>query len=290
MGYMKIPNLYRPEAQAVLLFKKCCVMEKIHGTSAHITWKDGRVTFSSGGVKHDDFVKLFDADALAQGFTALGHDSVTVYGEAYGGKCQGMSKTYGPALKFIAFEVKVADCWLSVHQAADVVAKLGLEFVHYDCISTDLNLLDDYRDFRSIQAMRNGIMEPRPREGIVIRPMVEMQTNDGKRVIAKHKSEKFSETKTPRRVDPDALAVLTDAEAIADEWVTDMRLAHVLQKFREPHDIGITGEVVKAMIDDVLTEGEGEIVDSRAARQAVGRRTAKLFKARLHKKDGREHA
>ena len=39
MGYLHVPNLYRPEAQAILEFKRLYALEKIHGTSAHIQWK-----------------------------------------------------------------------------------------------------------------------------------------------------------------------------------------------------------------------------------------------------------
>jgi hypothetical protein len=66
MGYAHIENLYRNKA--ILMFKECWAMEKIHGTSAHIAWRDGHVTFFSGGAKHDDFVALFDAEKLAAAF------------------------------------------------------------------------------------------------------------------------------------------------------------------------------------------------------------------------------
>lgn len=39
-----------------------------------------------------------------------------------------------------------------------------------------------------------------------------------------------------------------------------------------------------AMVEDVLREGSGEIVDSREARAAIGRRTAEMFKTMLRKR------
>lgn len=255
----------------------------VHNTSANVSWQDSAVRFSSGGVNHDRFRELFDADALNEKFVALGHDTVTVYGEAYGGKCQRMSRTYGLNLRFAAFEVKVGDCWLAVPQAEKVVRGLGLEFVHYDRTSTSLGDLDGLRDAPSVQAVRNGITEPRPREGIVLRPLVELTTSNGARVMAKHKAEAFAETKTPRKVNQDDLVVLTNAQAVADEWVTDMRLTHVLQAFPEPHDMTITGDVIKAMGEDVLVEGAGEFEDNKVVRRAISRKTALMFKARLRK-------
>lgn len=39
--------------------------------------------------------------------------------------------------------------------------------------------------------------------------------------------------------------------------------------------------VIDAMVEDVLREASGEIVDSKEARAAIGRRAAQLFRARL---------
>ena len=129
MAYLHIDNLYK--AQEILAFKECYALEKIHGTSAHIRWDGEVVSFFSGGEKHDSFVLLFDAAELTKSFSENVEMPCVVYGEAYGGKCQGMSKTYGTALRFIAFDVKIGEWWLSVPQAQAFVDTLGLEFVAF---------------------------------------------------------------------------------------------------------------------------------------------------------------
>lgn len=279
MGYLHIENLYRPAAQIILLFREVYAMEKVHGTSAHIHWHNGAVSYSSGGESHERFRQIFDDAALMVAFTLLGHDDVTVYGEAYGGKCQGMRETYGNELRFIGFDVKIGENWLSVPNMADVCEKLGIEVVPYRKVSTDLTALDAERDRPSEVAVRRGITTSRPREGIVLRPLHEFTTGHGGRVIVKHKGEAFSETKTPRPVvDPTKLTVLTDARAIADEWVTDERLRHVLQRFPADIDMSATSQVISAMIEDVTREGKGEIVESREAKASIGRKTAQMFK------------
>lgn len=280
MGYMHISNLYAE--QSVLMFRECYALEKIHGTSAHITWKDGHVTYSSGGEKHDRFRALFDEEKLTAAFMSIGHPDVTVYGEAYGGKQQGQSWRYGKELRFVAFEVRVGETWLAVPNAADVVQRLGLEFVHYTKVSTDLASIDAERDAPSEQSKRNGVEGPQPREGVVLRPLVEVIKSNGSRVIAKHKRDDERETKTRREVSPEKLAVLQDAQAIADEWVTPTRLDHVLDKLGQ---VGIeqTSDVIRAMIEDVEREGAAEIVPSQEAKRAIGSATAKMFKARLRK-------
>lgn len=292
MGYLHIDNLYKN--QTILLFRRCYAMEKIHGTSAHVTWKeaghatkappeaDPRLHFHSGGEKHQNFVALFDKAALVVAFEAMGHPEVTVFGEAYGGKQQAQSHRYGKQLKFVAFDVKVGDHWLDVPNAAQVCARLGLEFVHYVEVSTDLVDLDAQRDAPSEQARRNGVEGDQPREGVVLRPLREFRDTNGDRIISKHKRAEERETKTPRdaSVDPAQLKVLEDAKAIAEEWVTPTRLEHVLDKLG---DAGMedTPRVIAAMVEDVLREGSTEIVDSKEARRAIGAATARLFKARV---------
>lgn len=298
MSYLDIDNLYKN--QDILLFKECYVLEKIHGTSAHInlfrekimyfgpsrsesqpefTYK---VNFFSGGEKYDNFIKLFDVKFIEQVFSTLNIDKMTIYGEAYGGKQQGMSATYGKELKFVVFDVKIGDCWLSVPQAEEMAKQFGLEFVWWNKVSTELFILDNVRDSDSEQALRNGMGEGHKREGIVIRPIIELKKNNGERIIAKHKRVDFQETKTPREVSPEKLKVLEDANAIAEEWVTPMRLIHVLDKIENP-TIEKMGIIMKAMIEDVEREGKGELIESKEARRAIGKKTATLFKEYLNR-------
>jgi hypothetical protein len=287
MGYMHIDNLYK--ALDILLFRECFALEKIHGTSAHVSWSNGELHFFAGGCKHETFVALFDAAALASRFTELGHASVTVFGEAYGGKLQGMSHTYGKVLRFAVFDVRVGEeSWLSVPDAEDVAKVLGLPFVHYRKISTGLEALIAERDSPSIEACRCGIVEPRPREGVVLRPLIELRKNNGQRIIVKFKGEAFNECASPKEVDPAKRQVLEDAEAVALEWVTDNRLGHVLDKLGNPRDLSKCPDVIKAMIEDVSREGAGEIPDpasDKDVRKAISGRAIKLYKALVTKVD-----
>ena len=280
MGYMHIDNLYKN--QSILLFRKCYALEKIHGTSAHISWNNGTLSFFSGGEKHEKFLALFDEKDLRDRLNSFGYPEITIFGEAYGGKQQGQSWRYGPTLKFIVFEVKIGHSWLSVLDAENVVTKLNLEFIHYSPISTDIETLNAERDAPSVQAKRNGILEPKSREGIVLRPFIEVKANNGERIIAKHKRDEERETKTPRKItDPTKLQILKEAKAVAEEWVNPTRLSHVLDKIGQNVGIERTRDVINAMIEDIIREGNGELVDSKEARAAIGRLTAYLFKQRI---------
>lgn len=275
MGYMHIDNLYKN--QDILMFKEVFAMEKIHGTSSHISYKDNQLSFFSGGESHAKFLSLFNQEELLQKMKSLGSPDIIIYGEAYGGSQQGMSATYGKELKFVAFDVKINDIWLSVPDAEQVCKDLGLEFVHYWKSSTNLDELNTYRDMDSPQAIRNGVGEGKKMEGVVLRPLVELTKNNGSRIIVKHKRDEFKETKTPREVSPEALKILEDANHVADEWVTLMRLNHVLDKL-PGHDITQMQTIIKAMIEDVCREGEGEFVDSPEVRKAIGKKAASMYK------------
>jgi hypothetical protein len=278
MGYRHIDNLYKETT--ILQFRACFALEKVHGTSAHVMWRDGVLSFFSGGEKHERFVGLFDVGDLHERFTALGHDKVTVYGEAYGGSQQAMRATYGDALAFIAFEVQIGETWLSVTNAADVCQKLGIEFVPFAQGPATVEWLNGQRDADSEVAIRRGMGAGKKREGVVVRPVLEFLDHRGNRVMAKHKRDDFRETRTPREVNPDQLKVIVGAEAIAQEWVTSMRLEHVLDKIPKPHTAELTGAVIKAMIEDVEREAVGEIVASAAARKAISAATAKLYRSK----------
>lgn len=279
MGYLHIDNLYKNAD--ILMFRECYALEKIHGTSAHISWKDGDLIFFSGGENYNKFIELFNGEYLNNTFLALGFKECIVYGEAYGGKQQGMSDTYGKELKFIAFDVKIGDRWLDVPRAEIVAKELGLEFVSYERCSTDLIELNRQRDLPSVQAVRNGVTEPKKREGVVLRPIIELTKNNESRIISKHKTEDFRETKTPRPdVNPEQLKVLADAEAVAEEWVTPMRMRHIVGKM-EIARIEDTPEVMKAMNEDIQREGDKEIVWSKEVAKAISKKTAKLYKEYL---------
>jgi len=241
------------------------------------------INLFSGGAKHDSFVQLFDLNDLAQRMNANSYDELTVYGEVYGGKMQGMSHTYGLDMKFIAFEVKYGEYWLSVPQAEKIARNLGLDFVDYVKISTDINEIDAERDKPSSIALKLNLGE-KQREGVVLKPLVEVKLNNGKRVMAKHKRADFCETKSKREIDPERAMALSDAQEIAEEWVTRMRLNHVIDAVAsrlnlDMDELGMqhTPEIIKEMVADVYKESD--IADTKDNRKAIGQYAAKIWLA-----------
>ncbi len=281
MGYMSIYNLYKDKT--ILLFKECYALEKIHGSSSNLTigneFAEPDIKFHSGGASHNAFSAIFNQEELKSKWKEHNYDPICIYGEVYGGKMQGMSKTYGPNLKFVVFDIMMDGKFLTVDQAERITKNLGLEFVDYVKISTDLETIDKERDKPSVQAIRNGMGNDKQREGVVLRPLVEMSYN-GERIICKHKQDSFMETATPRKVEINVndLDVLHKAEEIANEWVTEMRLEHVLDKLPENAINGNLKVIMDSMVEDVVREAKGEIVDSQEARKTIGRKTLELIK------------
>jgi hypothetical protein len=208
----------------------------------------------------------------------------TVYGEAYGGKVQGMRDTYGPDLRFIAFDVKIGEhTFLSIPYAAGIAATLALEFVPYERTSTDVENLDRLRDSPSIVAAWRGMGETKEREGIVVRPLLELRKNNGERICAKHKGAKFAELASTPKVRPGAMELIGEARKVAEQFVTEMRLMHVLQKLPGALEEGLPAipKVIAAMVEDITREGKGEFEENKKVNGEIARSTALLFKQRV---------
>lgn len=289
MGYMHIDNLYK-KPQFLDQFKRAYCLEKIHGTSAHIKLSPDSISFFSGGASHDEFVKLFNHDQLLAAYKSLCNNTTYfIYGEAYGGKMQGMSDVYGKQLKFISFDVAFTNdpankpYFMDVPEAEKFVSQVfGLEFVWFVETENTLDELNRLRDLPSPQSFRNTGKTDGESEGIVVRPLYESNDKFGERWIVKHKRAKFRETARVREVNPDKLEIIASANEFAAEYVTDMRLAHVLDKLPQPHDITITGKVVTAMIEDVKREMiDGETEWTKDVEKAIGRKTAETYKLRF---------
>jgi hypothetical protein len=290
MGYMKIPNTYKDPT--ILQFKKVYALEKVHGTSQHVGYRNGKLIFYHGGETRQLMLDFFNHDALMYFFASkfTSENEVLIFGEGYGGKQQGMKDTYGPKYHFTAFDVKVDGVWLDVPSAEVFCKEAGVEFVPYEFIDTTEENINHERDRDSTIAIWRGMGEGKIREGVVLRPPFELRMNNGERCMSKHKRDEFREHKTPRSIldmSAEDLLVLHKAEQIADEWCVPMRLQHVLDKMRADgleEDMKNVPEIIRRMTDDIYVEGKGEIVESKEARKAIGSKAVKLFKNHLKQK------
>lgn len=288
MGYIKIFALYKcPE---IFEYEEVCVMEKIHGTSTHIYLKDNIVHYKSGGEQGKNFEALFDKEYLFEELNLIIKENswvnIKVHGECYGGKQQNMAATYGPDLKFIVFDIKVncgtsSERFLNANDTVVLAERLKLEFVLYRIGKPTPEWLDEEANSHSLQAIRNGMGGGHPREGIVVKPLIESTFKNGHRAISKHKSNAFWEIKTPRPLNV-KLTLYTNDNEIANDWVTEMRARHVIDKMlhnKEEKKLTKkdTSLFVDAILQDIIDESEGEIVWTEDIKKAIRRTAGPLF-------------
>lgn len=274
-----IENLYKDQT-ILKLFKECYVSEKIEGATVSLKWEYLTKTFSiEPGPATQEVVRTVIPEDIEELFAKEFPDQdVVIIGELYGDKhyLPKKSAKYKIEIGFIVFKAILNGYWVSMDESAKIADLLSLPFVEYGIYPTDIKILDELRDKYSILGMKwSGIKVPR--EGIVIEPLIPMRIYDNY-VIAKHKAKEERETATIREVSQDKLKVLADAQAIADEWVTPNRLDHVLAKVPNSREKAATQLVMKAMVEDVYREGEGEIVESREATSAIMKKTAELLR------------
>lgn len=289
MGYMHIDQLYKC-AEFFRLYPKIYIMEKIHGTSTWIRFdsRDKTLRFHSGGAEGSEFAALFNEDNIMQELSNQPFNLVKIHGEAYGGKMQGMSDTYGPELKFVAFDVYVEDAlgkrFLNLDEAECLCKQLGLEFVHYIIADNNPEIIESQSMVESTQAVRNGVGHEKQREGVVVKPIVESYLDSGRRAVFKHKNKIFWEITIARPLGEE-LKIVSDINAIIDDWVTDNRFSHVADRVLQTKldDKNITISDIKVfidfMIEDVQRESAGEVVWTTKLEKSIRKKTGSMFRS-----------
>lgn len=274
MGYKHIENLYQTP-WFLTKYKQVYALEKIHGTSARVTWNptNNQLHLHPGGETYENFLKAFNMEELRDKISKI-DQHVIFYGEAYGGRQQKMSQTYGPNTKFIVFDVSLNNKWLNVSEAHKLANSVGLEFVHYQIGPNTVEWLESQRDSPSVQAIRNGMGNDKIREGIVIRP-VEKQT-----CMVKFKRPEFCETASQREAKLKFANDIVEAEKIAEEWVTLMRGEHVLDQMLSKKSIQVKDISIflDLMNEDIKRESKGQITWSNKISKQIRKKAAILFK------------
>jgi len=168
--------------------------EKIDGTNIRNMWGGESITFqgktdNSAIPSHlvNELVKKFLNDEMNALMRAQFGDEggVCLYGEGCGPKIQKGGGNYGPAPMFVLFDVKIGEWWLKREDVADVAANLGLPLAPVIGRGT----LQD-----AIEMTREGFNSKWGdfiAEGIVARPVTELFSRNGQRVITKIKHKDF---------------------------------------------------------------------------------------------------
>jgi ATP-dependent RNA circularization protein (DNA/RNA ligase family) len=165
--------------------------EKVDGTNIRVIWKDGKLTFggkTDNAQIHADLIKYlyetFSPEAFCAAFPDT--DEVVLYGEGYGAGIQKGGGSYSATKKFILFDVRVGEWWLSHENVCDVAQKLGIDVV------------PDFGEMtleEATEMVRNGFQSrigTQQAEGLVGRPLECLFDKKGSRLIVKLKTKDFA--------------------------------------------------------------------------------------------------
>jgi hypothetical protein len=306
MGYKSINNLHK-DPDVMSTGKELYETEKIHGTSTNILLTklpqgEVAVELMHGGLKSAaSFAQIVEKflllDRAPNMFSQLSASEVQIFGEGYGGNVLQMGKTYGPEIRFVAFEVFVTHTsgkteWLTVPEAEKVARIMGCDFVPWSKIPSTWEAVDKARNQPSRLAARIFPEGDGRCEGVVLRPLVETVNYDNETVRAKHKQSWARENKALPVRGAKYDQKLASVKELAQEWVTVGRLAHVLDHLRA-RGVACTGPqdtraVIEEMVADVKKEAgvDTQPLLTEDVCKAMGRMAAGMFLACTKNPDG----
>lgn len=205
--YTKIPNIFKREMYGrnkliegeyatpeleYLSDAQWEFTEKVDGTNIRIVWDGYRVSFAGRTdnaqiPKHllDRLNDLFGGETKEELFEQIfGETEAILFGEGFGEKIQKGGGLYGTA-DFILFDVWVNGWWLNSENVTDIAEKFGIRRVPIVFTGT-LNDGVEYIRKHPKSGLRNAELE-----GIVGRPVVQMFSRKGERIMVKIKCRDF---------------------------------------------------------------------------------------------------
>ncbi len=164
--------------------------EKIDGTNIRVNWDLERVTF---GGRTDNaqipsflYSKLQEKLPISEFLQLYPETPMTLYGEGYGAKIQKGGGNYIPdGVDFILFDVMINESYLGRDDVEDIGSHLEINIVP---VIGSGSLAD------AVKWAKNGFMSRIGTgfaEGLIMRPLVELQTRISKRIITKIKCKDF---------------------------------------------------------------------------------------------------
>jgi hypothetical protein len=181
-------NEYATPTLEMLANAKWYATEKVDGTNIRI-YPDGTVKGRTDDAQlHVGLLTMLQE--IAQGYAQLveqcGMTPNILFGEGYGQKVQG--NLYGLSYHaFTLFDVYNPEqgIWYNREAVNGVADSLGLAYV--PTLASNITLPDAVEMIKTNQFKDSRLHNGAPNEGYVLRPMTELRTNNGSRVITKLK-------------------------------------------------------------------------------------------------------
>jgi len=208
--YHKIPGLYKREEQKpfrliegvyrepeleLLKDIEWVFTEKVDGTNIRIIW-DGHKVYFGGRTENAQIPshlvtklnELFMGTRVEQVFEQVfGEVPATLFGEGYGAKIQKGGGNYSSSQEFVLFDVKIGELYLKRKDVEDIAGKFSLDVVPIVHTGKLLEGVD------MIKAGLKSQWGDFIAEGLVAKPVVELFTRRGDRIITKIKHEDFNQ-------------------------------------------------------------------------------------------------
>lgn len=162
--------------------------EKIDGTNIRIHWDGHKIEFGGrtdraqipahlSNVLNDMFGGTVNEELFEQKF---GQNDVILFGEGYGPKIQ-RGGNYRSDVSFILFDVMIDNMYLNRDAVEDIAKCFNIDCAPIIMVGT----IDEAVKF--VKANPNSTMGTAKMEGLVGKPMVELNSKTGKRMIVKIK-------------------------------------------------------------------------------------------------------
>jgi ATP-dependent RNA circularization protein (DNA/RNA ligase family) len=166
--------------------------EKIDGTNIRVCWDGYRVEFRGRTDRAQipahlmaKLEELFGGETKEELFEqTFGKTEVILFGEGFGEKIQKGGGLYGP-VNFRLFDVYINGFWLDRENVYDIAAKFGIDNAPFLFTGT----LEDGVAF--IKTHPQSRLRDAEMEGIVGRPIVQMFSRTGERIMVKIKGRDF---------------------------------------------------------------------------------------------------
>ena len=207
MEYIKIPNIYKRETYGknkliigeyssdelrYLKDANWYFTEKVDGTNIRVIWDGYRVSFKgrTDMAQIPDHLlrkleEIFGGESKEELFEqTFGKKEVILFGEGFGEKIQKGGGLYGP-VDFILFDVYIDGFWLLRKNVYEIAETFDIRVVPVVGVGT----LDD--GVKLVSGHPRSRLRDAEMEGIVARPMIQMFSRTGDRIIVKIKCRDF---------------------------------------------------------------------------------------------------
>ena len=188
-----IEGKFRNKTVEYLVNSQWIFTEKVDGTNIRVHWDGHKVSFGGRTEKADipkpllkRLEELFLGDINEQVFEQkFGSTKVTLYGEGYGGKIQA-GADYKDNEDFILFDAVIGDAFLSRDYLESLAKTFNIDIVPILLTGTIQEAVDYVK-----RKPLSPIGKNKESEGLIGKPLVELQTATGERVIVKIKVRDF---------------------------------------------------------------------------------------------------